>query len=114
MSLSGSKPQDILCFTLNSRPFGYFWSHIISDQFKQGETKKRARIHMCGIKKRFRSQRKGNLLLSSGLEYLKKQNINTVVLTVDSLNQPAVRLYRDFGFRVMGRKYWYEYLLNHQ
>jgi len=69
---------------------------------------------MCGIKKNFRSQGKGNLLLSLGLDYLKKQNINTVVLTVDSLNQPAVSLYRDFGFRVTGRKYWYEFLLNHQ
>lgn len=114
MSLTGSDFEDILFLERNSRPFGYFWSHIISDQFKQGKAIKRARIHMFGLKKDFRSQGVGKLLLKLGLNHLKKQNINTVVLTVDSLNYPAVSLYRDLGFRVTGRKHWYELLLNHQ
>ena len=111
--LTSSRLQDVLIMNKKGNPFGYFWSHSVSSHQVKGKCRdKRARIHMFGLEKDFRSKGNGYVLFSLGLNDLRKKEVDFVGLTVDSLNYPAVNLYKKFGFRTIGRKYWYELLLN--
>lgn len=112
--LTSSRLQDVLILKKKGNPFGYFWSHSVSPHRVNGECRvRRARIHMFGLEKDFRSRGNGYILLSLGLNDLRKKEFDFVGLTVDSLNHPAVNLYKKFGFRTIKRKYWYELVLNY-
>jgi len=113
LNLTGSRIQDVLLLEKNHMPIGYFWSHPVSSQSKEKNRGQKARIHMLGLEKAFRSKGNGYILLSLGMNYLRKQELDFVGLTVDSMNHPAVNLYKKFGFRVIRRTYWYELLLDY-
>lgn len=58
------------------------------------------------VRKSARKQKLGSLLLKSAINYA---DINLVTLEVRASNQPAINLYKKFGFKIDGvRKNYYE------
>lgn len=67
-------------------------------------------IHITDIvvKKNFRGQKIGSILLEQLISLAKKQNITSITLEVNSTNIPAQNLYEKFGFKKVGlRKKYY-------
>lgn len=63
-------------------------------------------IHITNIvvKKIYRKQGIGSLLLKELLEISYKENVNSVTLEVKDSNLPAQNLYAKYGFKVLGRR----------
>jgi len=89
--LSHSSPEDVILTCEEDKIIGYCWTGIIGN--KQG------RIHMIGTDPDFQGKGIGRKSLLAGLLYLESKNINTSILTVDSENRAALRLYRSVGFK---------------
>ena len=67
-------------------------------------------IHITDIvvKKNFRRQKIGSILLEQLISLAKQQNITSITLEVNSNNIPAQNLYEKFGFKRVGlRKKYY-------
>ena len=67
-------------------------------------------IHITNIvvKKNFRRQNIGSILLKQLISLAKQQNIVSITLEVNSNNIPAQNLYEKFGFKIVGlRKKYY-------
>ena len=67
-------------------------------------------IHITDIvvKKSFRRQNIGSILLKQLISLSKKQNVTSITLEVNSTNLPAQKLYENFGFKRVGlRKKYY-------
>lgn len=67
-------------------------------------------IHITDIvvKKIFRRQKIGSILLEQLISLTKQQNITSITLEVNSNNIPAQKLYEKFGFKRVGlRKKYY-------
>lgn len=107
LRLTGSKWQDILLIRDEAKITGYFWPHLI---VKQGATttKKKWRIHMFGVDPEFQGKGWGKKILAAGLKHLRTRGATSVGLTVDSENNPAITLYKSFGFKLKSRHFWYE------
>ena len=54
---------------------------------------------MIGTDPDFQGKGIGRKSLLAGLLYLESKNINTSILTVDSENRAALRLYKSVGFK---------------
>lgn len=62
------------------------------------------------VRKDFRNQGIGGLLLKNLIDLSKKQNLTSVTLEVMEENYPAIHLYKNFGFEQIGlRKNYYKY-----
>lgn len=63
-------------------------------------------IHITNIvvKKIYRKQGIGSLLLKELIEISNKENVNSITLEVNSLNLPAQNLYEKYGFKILGRR----------
>lgn len=63
-------------------------------------------IHITNIvvKKIYRKQGIGSLLLKELIEISNKENVNSITLEVNSSNLPAQNLYEKYGFKVLGRR----------
>jgi [ribosomal protein S18]-alanine N-acetyltransferase len=60
------------------------------------------------IKKDFRNNGIGSLLLDYLISYSKSINLKTITLEVNEINIPAIKLYEKFGFEKLGiRKKYY-------
>lgn len=65
-------------------------------------------IAYMGVAPAYRGQRLGMAMLQKALTVARARRVETLVLAVDASNEPAVRVYRDFGFaRVTTREAWY-------
>lgn len=61
------------------------------------------------VKKDFRNQGIGSLLLKELIDLSKKQNLTSITLEVMEENYPAIHLYKNFGFEQIGlRKNYYK------
>ena len=61
------------------------------------------------VEARHRRKGVGTALLSTSIQWAKKQNLEKITLSVFSTNIPAIRLYKKFGFSIEGtRKYQYK------
>ncbi len=58
-------------------------------------------VYVLGLIPQYRGRGLADLLLRTGIGYLHRHGINTVVLYVDAANPPALRLYERFGFRLL-------------
>ncbi|MBN1225344.1 MAG: GNAT family N-acetyltransferase [Candidatus Aminicenantes bacterium] len=105
LALTATKIEDILLLREKDDLLGYSWAH---ESLASGDTLKTARIHMFGIKKKFRGRGLGRKLLNLSLDALQSLGFRTVELTVDAQNKPACALYAALGFRVQSRCLWFE------
>ena len=92
------QPQSTLADHLNSYLGGYLLATIIDDE---------AEILSIGVTPERQRQGVGKRLLQHFFEHGTSQNMTRVVLEVAEDNEPAVRLYRDFGFVEFGRRKGY-------
>ena len=66
-------------------------------------------IMNIAVRKDFRNQGIGSLLLKNLIELSKKLNLNSITLEVMEENYPAIHLYQKFGFKKCGiRKNYYQ------
>jgi len=72
----------------------------VCEMLREWKEKKIAFIHSFYVAKKFRLQGIGKQLLTSVIDILKKEKFESVELTVDIKNKPAVNFYMDFGFAV--------------
>ncbi len=63
-------------------------------------------IHVTNIvvKKIYRNQGIGSLLLKELIEISNKENVASITLEVNASNLPAQNLYEKYGFKVLGRR----------
>lgn len=104
-NLLGSDWNDILRLKRKGKEVGYIWT------CPPGK-KHVSTVHMCGLLKENRGKGMSRALLAAGLFHLVKQGAESVRLTVDADNQPAVKLYRSMGFSPLRRIVWFEEELN--
>lgn len=57
-----------------------------------------ASINSMYVKEKYRSLKVGDQLLKHALDYLKKKEVEQVVLSVVTTNKPAIKLYQNNGF----------------
>ena len=93
--------DDVVFLFFDDKPAGYCWTQI-------ERNKKRARIHMIGVKPMYRGKNLGKTILKKAISYLAKKGMHIAVLTVDSNNEPAKNLYYTLGFNVINTSFWYE------
>lgn len=86
---------------------GYCWTQVMHEK-DNTLSKKTGRIHMFGVDPDYHRKGLGRKLLLSGLDYLKKNGVEEVELTVDKENIEAYTLYRSLGFKIMSENFWYE------
>ena len=89
------QPQSISAADLASYLNGYLLATMIDDE---------AEILSIGVTPDRQRQGVGKRLLQYFFEHGTSQNMIRVVLEVAEDNEPAVRLYRDFGFVEFGRR----------
>ncbi len=70
----------------------------VCECLREWKEKKIAFIHSFYIVKKFRLQGIGKQLMVSVIDILKKEEFESVELTVDIKNKSAVNFYMDFGF----------------
>lgn len=75
---------------------GFHWTkiHQIEPPDPIGE------VYILGLIPEYRGRGLADFLLRTGIGYLQRQGINTVMLYVDGANPRAMRLYERFGFRL--------------
>lgn len=66
-----------------------------------------AHIATIAVHPEHRREGLGRVLLQAGLEEAAQQGMQSATLEVRAGNQAAQRLYEEFGFRVVGRRYRY-------
>ncbi len=60
-------------------------------------------LESIGIHSKFRRNGLGKILLSKSMNVLRNQEAENLTLGVDPVNQPAVKLYEQFGFETVSR-----------
>lgn len=63
-----------------------------------------------GVVHRYRGQGLGKILLKEALQRARQASANLLLLTVDTNNQPAIRLYEQAGFQTYAERSLYAYL----
>lgn len=103
LRLTKTRLRDVLAVKDGNDILGYLWPQICKSS--RGRT---GRIHMFGVVPGFRGKGLGRHLMVHALAWCQQKGLETVGLTVDKLNQPAVALYESLDFRVKARNIWYE------
>jgi mycothiol synthase len=103
----GCAQEDVLLAFSGEHPVGYCWTRV-NREANARQNAKIGRIHMMGVDPDHRGEGIARLILLAGLKKLEEKGIETVELTVDSANQPALRLYRSVCFKRRGLILWYE------
>ena len=103
LRLTGTRMEEVTLIEKANKVIGYLWPQVY--KLSGGQA---GRIHMFGIVPEFQERGLGKQLMMFALVLCKQRNLETVGLTVDELNRPAVALYKSLGFRVKARKVWYE------
>jgi mycothiol synthase len=107
LKLLGCSPSDIILLLKGDSVIGYCWT-VLQVHKGLAPDNKTSRIHMLGVAPEYRGQGTGKVLLSAGLRYLKERERASVVLTMDSENTTAHRLYLTAGFKIISTSLWYE------
>ena len=105
--MTQSKWQDILLIREDSKIIGYSWLHPMIKEGKPVD-KRKWRLHMFGVDPEFQGKGWGKKLFLNSLKYVSKREGTSLELTVDSENTPAIHLYKEAGFKVKSREFWYE------
>jgi len=74
----------------------------VCELIKCWENEKIVFIHSFYVDRKFRSKGIGSKLLDGVIKLLKKEDLESIELTVDPENKIAIRLYKNFGFRIVG------------
>ena len=90
INLSHTSPEDIIFTCEEDKIIGYCWTEILENN--------EGRIYMIGTDPDYQGKGIGRRSLLAGLLYLKSKDINTSILTVDSENKAALKLYKSIGF----------------
>ena len=98
-----SDPDGILFILDGDRPAAYNWTLRASN-----ENYSTGWISMTGVHPDYRGSGLGKAVVTSGIQYLREQNVDAIELEVDSANPPARELYLKLGFEVVGQTVWYE------
>jgi len=95
-----SKNSNYLIATLNDTIVGFAGIKVMLDETD---------IMNIVVRKDFRNQGIGTLLLKNLINLSKEKNLNTITLEVMEENYPAIHLYKKFGFQRVGiRKNYYQ------
>jgi len=105
LALTGTSIKDILFLREGDELAGYSWMH---ESPASAFTIKEVRIHMFGIKKKFRGKGLGGELLRLSLDLMGGMGFRVASLTVDAGNKPACALYAGQGFRIESKSFWLE------
>ncbi|MFH1638966.1 MAG: GNAT family N-acetyltransferase [Chloroflexota bacterium] len=108
VNLGDYSPDDIILSCDRDRITGYCWTRIT----QASPNGKKGQIFMLGVDPGYRGMGIGRGILRAGLSHLKKKSLQVVVLTADSENTAACRLYRSLGFRIESSSLWYEKLID--
>lgn len=102
LSLPGSSPYNVIgAFDDKERLAAYCWTRESTSSIK-------GRIHMLGVSPNYRNMGLGKKVLQAGMHNLQQSGHKYVTLTVDSENMPALYLYKNKGFNVYSKSYWFE------
>lgn len=93
----------ILFLVVGSDTAGFCWTRIDGPPGNQIGV-----IGMIGVRPEFRRGGMGRAILLAGMDYLTRQGVKAVELSVDSDNAPAREMYLNLGFRKVGGMIWYE------
>jgi mycothiol synthase len=103
LKLTKTRLRDVIAVKDGKEILGYLWPLISgSSRVRKG------RIHMFGVISRFRGRGLGKQLMLYALARFQQKGLETMGLTVDELNRPAVALYESLDFRVKARNIWHE------
>lgn len=95
-----SENSSYLVARMNNEIVGFAGIKVVLDE---------ADIMNIVIKKNYRNQGIGTLLLESLISLAKRLNLNSLSLEVSEKNLPAIHLYQKFGFESLGvRKNYYQ------
>ena len=95
-----SENSSYLIARMNDEIIGFAGIKVVLDE---------ADIMNIVIKKNYRNQGIGTLLLESLISLAKRLNLNSLSLEVSEENLPAIHLYQKFGFESLGfRKNYYQ------
>ena len=95
-----SENSSYLVARMNNEIVGFAGIKVVLDE---------ADIMNIVIKKNYRNQGIGTLLLESLISLAKRLNLNSLSLEVSEENLPAIHLYQKFGFESLGfRKNYYQ------
>lgn len=95
-----SENSSYLIARMNDKIIGFAGIKVVLDE---------ADIMNIVIKKNYRNQGIGTLLLESLISLAKRLNLNSLSLEVSEENLPAIHLYQKFGFESLGvRKNYYQ------
>ena len=107
LNQEGCSPEDAILAWRGGRLCGYCWLKI--DQAANALPGiSQGRVQMLGVDPDHRSLGIGLVVLTAGLDRLKKKGIDQAILAVDSRNRAALSLYRSVGFEARSRIIWYE------
>lgn len=110
-SLPRCSPGDVMVAWMGGLPVGYCWTRLDCGQV--GSTGgSGGRIYMLGVDPRRRRSGVGKQVLLAGLAHLRSKRMKVAELTVDSANEPALKLYRRVGFELRAKSVWLEKELN--
>lgn len=95
-----SENSSYLVARMNNEIVGFAGIKVVLDE---------ADIMNIVVKKNYRNQGIGTLLLESLISLAKRLNLNSLSLEVSEENLPAIHLYQKFGFESLGvRKNYYQ------
>ena len=86
-----------LAVDASDRLLGFHWTKVHADGSALGRV---GEVFVLGVDPLSEIRGLGRPLTLTGLEYLTRQHVPTVILYVEGDNVPALRLYRDLGFQV--------------
>lgn len=102
LSLIGSSPRNVIgAFDNKERLAAYCWT-------RESKNNTKGRIRMLGVSPAYRNMGLGKKVLEAGMLNLQQSGHKYVTLTVDSNNLPALYLYKNKGFNVFSKSYWFE------
>jgi len=107
LKLQAGNPSDIILAVKEKQIIGYCWT-VAQAEKGISSAGQSGLIHMLGVDPEYRGQGAGKMLLSMGLHYLKEKGADSVILTADSENANACKLYSSFGFKDISTSLWYE------
>ncbi len=96
-------PDTVLILEQNNLDVGYCWTHVDPD-------KNIGHIGMVGVLPGHQGKGFGKLLTSIGVNYLRDFSLDSIEITVDSQNFPAIHVYESVGFKLSWRSFWYQHV----
>jgi ribosomal protein S18 acetylase RimI-like enzyme len=101
-----------LLLIYNNKVIGYCWFNIYDNNNIKYPNKKVFELHSFNIYEYFRNKKFGTYFMNEIIKYVKNLNYDIISLQVMKNNEPALKLYKKFGFDLFKEyTYWLEYAL---